>query len=90
MTSAKTRELINKAVKDVATDDNDTVAAVTGDAVSYEALKDNEAVRAAVDAYAKDTYEGDGSYIEFIGGERENNKMSNYSVTKMIVYEREW
>ncbi|MDE6602413.1 MAG: hypothetical protein K2K90_09680 [Lachnospiraceae bacterium] len=57
---------------------------------SYETLKDNEAVRAAADAYAKDTYEGDGSYMEFIGGERENNKMSNYSVTKIIVYEREW
>ena len=78
--------------KDVVTDDNDTdaVAAVTGDAVSYEALKDNEAVQAATKAYAKETVVGDGSYIEFLGGKRENNKMSKYSVTKIIVYEREW
>lgn len=91
-TPKETQNLIKKAIGTAS--DADTVAAIlaaiTGDAAADEAVKANEAVKVATQAYAKRIVVGDGSYIEFIGGERENDKMSKYSVKEIIVYEREW
>jgi len=91
-TSKKTQDLIKEAIGTASDADNAAaiLAAITGDVAADEAVKANEAVKTAAKAYAEAVEEADGSYIEFIGGERKNDKMSKYSVKEIIVYEREW
>lgn len=93
-TSDDTQKLIEKAIDDVNATDTDTVAdvmaVITGEKNADETLKNNEAVMDAADAYAKEITNSDGSYIEFLGGKKENGDMSDYSVKEIIVYDREW